>query len=37
MLLARKNIAIGNRKLTEFAELKDAVIMHIAAVKKLRR
>lgn len=37
MLLAKKNIAMGNRKLTEYEELRSMVISHATAMKKLRK
>ncbi len=35
--LAKKNIALGNKKLTDFAELRNAVISHAAAMKRLKK
>ena len=37
--MSKKQIAmaLGNRKLTDFSELKEAVISHVTAMKKLRK
>ena len=33
----KKLAAIGNRKLSDFSELREAVIYHASVMKKLRR